>query len=83
MLTGDRHLNGAIDSKTRLLPLTTNSGLSWTRELHFKAGQGSAPGGNVGLADGSVIQSRTKQLQTQVEQMFAATNRPIYRLAVP
>jgi competence protein ComGC len=73
LLTGDRNLAiNDIPVDAGLVTVKTSDTLSWTQELHH--GQG-----NVGLADGSVMQATSSGLQ----QMSVHGGTNVYRLAVP
>jgi len=50
ILTGDRNITGGTPSNSFLRTFTSTSVVSWTKELHFGAG-------NLGLADGSAQQA--------------------------
>ncbi len=71
VLSGDRNLalNGQL--LTGIVSLATNSPLTWTSELHQKAG-------NIGLADGSVQQVTAKLLLQQLADSGDATNRVLF-----
>ncbi len=69
VLTGDRNLsvNGVL-VRRRLLNLWTNSVVTWANPRHEK-------GGNIGLADGSVMQVGDKGLAQAFLKNGSATNR--------
>ena len=69
VLTGDRNL--CVDGvlvRRRLLNLSSNSTVTWANPRHEK-------GGNIGLADGSVMQLGDKRLRRAFLQSGSATNR--------
>jgi len=69
LLTGDRNLavNGVL-VRRRLLNLSSNSIVTWANPRHEK-------GGNISLADGSVVQLSDKGLRKAFWQSGSATNR--------
>jgi hypothetical protein len=71
LLAGDRNLalNGRL--LTGIAALGTNSPLTWTKEIHQEAG-------NIGLADGSVMQVNTVQLRQHLAKTGDATNRVLF-----
>ncbi len=88
ILTGDRHLKVNIDPKTRLAKIGAGMPLAWTWELHSSSEIGAAPYGNLGLADGSVMQvnnsSLARQMQAALPDPTLVTNAPGFlRLAIP
>jgi len=78
ILAGDRHLGvGGRPVRPGLFPLTTNSTLGWTRELHGDSAR--SPGGNVLFVDGHVEFLRRDHLLAAARGQGLATN----LLAVP
>jgi hypothetical protein len=71
-LTGDRNLSTITPPKDGLLTLTSNQPVSWTSEIHD--GRGS-----IALADGSVLDLKTKQLPSALTATKLTTN----LLAIP
>lgn len=71
-LTGDRNLEGSTRLPNRMLPLTSNDTVSWSKRMHCHQG-------NVGLSDGSVQRFSSLQLQEALLHTGVATN----RLALP
>ncbi len=72
-LSGDENFAiGGVPAKSGLLELSTNIAITWTEVRHKNIG-------NIGLADGSVRQITTTNLQLAVRQSGIATN----RLALP
>jgi len=68
LLAGDRNLsNHGQPVPPGLFPLTTNSALRWTDELHRGVG-------NVALADGSVQQTSSARLQAHAQTQETGTN---------
>ena len=69
VLTGDRNLsvNGVL-VRRRLLSLSSNDTVNWAKPRHEK-------GGNIGLADGSVMQVGDKGLHKAFWQTGTTTNR--------
>ena len=67
-LAGDRNLmtNGKAVGPG-ILELTTNSGVSWSKEIHVEQG-------NIAMADGSVQQMSSARLRIDVGQQDLATN---------
>ncbi|HEV2392480.1 MAG TPA: hypothetical protein VG146_08975 [Verrucomicrobiae bacterium] len=72
LLSGDRNLSNSLTAGSRLLTLTTNVTLGWTKETHFEKG-------NICFADGSVDQFTNGHFGTANEALGLGTN----RLAVP
>jgi hypothetical protein len=72
LLTGDRNITNGSSGKDRILFLTTNQSVGWTKEIHQHAG-------NVALGDDSVQQVDSAGLQQLLHDSGAATN----RLAIP
>jgi prepilin-type processing-associated H-X9-DG protein len=74
LLSGDRNIVGGIKLSDGILEITTNQPIAWSSEIH----DGS---GNLGLADGSVVQlGRGHHLDwPEWEVKMLATN----RLAIP
>jgi competence protein ComGC len=85
-LSGDRDLTTLRPVSNRIMTLTSNETVSWDSNLHSKCG-------NIGLADGSVQQMKSDQLNRQVvssiehrgESYRYLTNKPpaTLRLAIP
>ena len=73
LLVGDDNfqINGSI-VPSGMLQLATNAPISWTAARHKHVG-------NIGMADGSVFEVSTLQLQEALQQTGMATN----RLAIP
>ena len=71
-LSGDRNITNGTSTKGGFLDLTTNHLAGWDHQLH--RGQG-----NIGLADGSVMQMSTEMLQKAIQNTGDSTN----RLAMP
>jgi hypothetical protein len=71
-LTGDRNLEGGTRLPNRMVLVTSNDTVSWSKRMHRHQG-------NVGLADGSVQRFSSLQLQEAVPHTGTATN----RLAMP
>jgi hypothetical protein len=67
-LVGDRNLTNGLPLKNSVMELTTNQSPCWTKELHKTYG-------NIGLADGSVQQVYSTNLQAMLEHSGLATNR--------
>jgi competence protein ComGC len=72
LLTGDRNITNVSYGKDRILFLTTNQPMGWTKEIHQHAG-------NVALGDGSVQMLGSAGLQKALGESGVATN----RLAIP
>ncbi len=72
ILSGDRNITGGTLSNGFLRLLKTNTSAGWTREIHNKAG-------NIGLADGSVMQTTPETLRKQLQRQTL----PLIRLAIP
>ena len=72
LLGGDRNITGGTLSNGFLRLLKTNTPAGWTKEMHNQAG-------NVGLADGSVLQTTPETLRKQLQQQTL----PVIRLASP
>ena len=72
LLSGDRNLTNNLTAGSRLLTLTTNVTLGWTKEIHFEKG-------NICFADGSVDQFTNGHFAAANEALGLGTN----RLAVP
>ncbi len=72
MLAGDRNLTNRPPAGSRLVPITKNSILSWTEEMHFGKG-------NLVFGDGHVAQFANGSTGTVVNIPESVTN----RLAVP
>jgi prepilin-type processing-associated H-X9-DG protein len=72
LLAGDRNITNGTRLRDGFLELTTNRPSAWTHEMHNRQG-------NVGLADGSVMQFSNAKLQEAVRWSGLTTN----RLAVP
>lgn len=72
LLSGDRNVTGGIFTNGFLRLLKTNSPAGWTTELHTNSG-------NIGLSDGSVLQTTAQQLQQQLR----TNTLPTIRLAIP
>ncbi len=68
LLSGDRNLTNGPMTTNRLLLLTSNSVVRWTREMHH-------PQGNVVLGDGSVQQMSLSRLREVLRGSGAETNR--------
>jgi prepilin-type N-terminal cleavage/methylation domain-containing protein/prepilin-type processing-associated H-X9-DG protein len=72
-LSGDDNLAiGGVRMRSRLVTVTSDSAISWTKERHI--GQG-----NIALADGSVQQFSASRLRAAIANSGVATN----RLAMP
>jgi prepilin-type processing-associated H-X9-DG protein len=71
-LAGDRNLGGGTRRANGILEITTNDVAAWGTDIHNGHG-------NIGLADGSVQQLNTLQLQEPIRWTRSATN----RLAMP
>lgn len=71
VLAGDRNLARDGVLLSGLVALGTNSPMTWTGELHQKAG-------NIGLADGSVQQVTAKLLLQQLANSGDANNRVLF-----
>lgn len=56
-LSGDRNITNSFIPQNGMLELTTNQTVGWTQEIHKRKG-------NIALADGSVQQCNSVQLQT-------------------
>ena len=72
LLTGDRNITNGRPGKARILFLTTNQPVGWTKEIHQHWG-------NLLLGDGSVQQVDSAGLQRVLGDSGVATN----RLAIP
>jgi len=72
LLTGDRNITNGSTGKDRILFLTTNQSVGWTKEIHQHAG-------SVVFGDGSVQQVDSAGLQQLLRNSGGATN----RLAIP
>jgi len=72
LLAGDRNITNGSPGNDRILFLTTNQPVGWTRDIHENAG-------NVVLSDGSVQQLSSGRLQEALRDSSVATN----RLAIP
>lgn len=72
LLSGDRNITGGTLSNGFLRLLKPSTPAGWTSEIHPNAG-------NVGLADGSVIQTDARALRRQLQTNTLA----IIRLAIP
>jgi hypothetical protein len=72
LLSGDRNITNGSPGNNRVLFLTTNQPVGWTREIHQHAG-------TVALGDGSVQQDSSARLQQALSDSGVATN----RLAIP
>ena len=72
LLAGDRNITNGSTGNDRILVLTTNQQVGWTKEIHQQAG-------NVVLGDGSVQQLSSGRLQETLRDSGVATN----RLAIP
>jgi len=72
LLCGDRNLTNSVTPGTRLLTLTSNVTLGWTKEIHLEKG-------NIGFGDGSVGQFVNGQFAASNQALGVGTN----RLAVP
>jgi len=73
ILSGDDNLEiGGVPVKSGLLEIPTNAPIAWTTTRHNIVG-------NIGLADGSVLQATRHGLQQAFQQTGDATN----RLAIP
>lgn len=88
ILTGDRHLKVNIDPQTRLAKINAGTSVAWTSELHSSSEIGATPSGNLGLADGSVMQANNstlaRQMQAALPDPILVTNAPGFlRLAIP
>jgi prepilin-type N-terminal cleavage/methylation domain-containing protein/prepilin-type processing-associated H-X9-DG protein len=68
LLSGDHNITNGAPVRNGLLTLTTNMPAGWTSEVHNKVG-------NVALADGSVQQLSTYNLQVAVANTGVITNR--------
>jgi len=68
LLTGDRNLTNALVLGTRAISFTTVLSLSWTKEMHSRQG-------NVGFADGSVVQFRNGEFTLKRDGQEVSTNR--------
>jgi prepilin-type processing-associated H-X9-DG protein len=78
-LSGDRNIIGETKLGNGILEITTNELVSWSPEMHNGVG-------NVGMADGSVIQLGSGRLgenaiwgENEIRQVLVGTN----RLAIP
>ena len=56
LLAGDRNMLADGKPASKLLPLTTNTALSWSKEMHVEQG-------NIAMGDGSVQQMSNSRLQ--------------------
>ncbi len=72
ILTGDRNITNGLPGKVRILLLTTNQPVGWTKEIHQHWG-------NLLLGGGSVQQVDSAGLQRVLGDSGVATN----RLAIP
>jgi len=72
LLSGDRNITGGTLSNGFLRLLTPSTPAGWTSEIHKNAG-------NIGLADGSVIQTDALALRRQLRTNTLA----VIRLAIP
>ncbi len=70
-LAGDRNIENGVKPVNRILELTTNQTVCWTKEIHQNAG-------NVALSDGSVQQWSTAALQNALKQTGLTTNRLLF-----
>lgn len=68
ILSGDRNITNGQKPISGMLELQTNQNIGWTRELHNEVG-------NVGLADGSVMQFNNSGLKAYLANTGLATNR--------
>jgi hypothetical protein len=73
-LSGDRNISGGMLSNGFLRVITTNSVVSWTKDMHQNVG-------NIGLADGSAQQLTSPGLTKAVA--IALQSNSIMRLAIP
>jgi len=72
LLAGDRNITNGSPGNDRILILTINQPVSWTKTVYQHAG-------NVALSDGSVQQFNSGRLQQALRDSGVATN----RLAIP
>jgi hypothetical protein len=72
ILAGDKNLQNAITTSNRVMTLTTNSSLGWTRSLHSIKG-------TVLFGDGSVREVSNGETRALLKSLGTRTN----RLAVP
>ena len=72
LLAGDRNITGGGLSNGFLRLLKPNDPAGWTKEIHVKAG-------NIGLSDGSVLQTDPRILRNHL----AKQTLPVIRLAIP
>jgi len=71
-LSGDRNLTGGVMHANGFLEVVTNQTIGWSSELHNGFG-------NIALADGSVQETISTNLNELLQQTGLATN----RLAIP
>ncbi|MDR3456991.1 MAG: prepilin-type N-terminal cleavage/methylation domain-containing protein [Verrucomicrobiae bacterium] len=73
-LDGDRNITGESEPENGILKLVPGQRVSWTAAIHGNLG-------NVGLADGSVMQYSDQGLREALRQSGEATNN--WRIALP
>jgi type II secretory pathway pseudopilin PulG len=73
-LDGDRNLTGDTEPENGILKLTPGGRAGWTQSLHDHHG-------NLGLADGAVMQFSDAGVQTALRDSGAATN--VWRISLP
>jgi competence protein ComGC len=71
LMTGDRNISGGTSLSPWLQLVSTNSEMTWTKDIHQQAG-------NIGFNDGSVLRASASTLRRHV----STTNTPVH-LAIP
>ena len=67
ILAGDRNIQANGKLASRLLPLTKNDVVFWTKDIHRDSG-------NIAMGDGSVQQMDSARLQASLRNLKGATN---------
>jgi len=76
ILSGDRNISTNSSIMSGLLTVQDTNQLQWTTDVHYKQG-------NIGLADGSVVQLTSFHLPKRASaEVTALSNRPV-RLVIP
>ena len=75
ILSGDRNISGPVDTRTRIMQLTTNSAVAWNRQTHDGYG-------NLGFGDGGASQFTSEGLRSSVASAAPPSGQPM-RIGVP
>src|SRR5688572_27417698 len=76
ILSGDRNVSTSTSIVAGLLVVQSANDVRWTKDIHQHAG-------NIGLADGSVVQTKTENLRKTFQKALEASKNGSVRIAIP